>query len=141
MSARVDRLEREVQRAREDAAAARVLAGGVDRDAEAIVREFQQYRDQNVTLHNATRADIADVKVGVGGLEDSVGGLENRLGGLDHRVGRLGERVDSLDNHVAGLSHHVDRLTMELRSKFDMVAAGQQQIVDLINQRFDDREL
>ncbi|CAM3951906.1 hypothetical protein [Smaragdicoccus niigatensis] len=92
LEARVDRLEHEVKRAREDAAAARVLAGGVDRDVDDIRQEFRQYREQNVRLHNASRADLTDLR-------------------------------------------------LELRSKFDMVAAGQQQIVDLINQKFDDRGL
>lgn len=57
-----------------------------------IRQEFRQYREQNVRLHNASRADLTDLR-------------------------------------------------LELGSTFDMVAAGQQQIIDLINQKFDERDL
>ncbi|WP_416564725.1 hypothetical protein [Nocardia testacea] len=60
-------------------------------------------------LHNATRSDIADIR-----------------GDITEIRGELGQ-----------LNGRVDTLTLEMRSKFDMLTAGQQQIVNLISLALD----
>ncbi|MFD4405916.1 hypothetical protein ACFWPH_24465 [Nocardia sp. NPDC058499] len=104
-------LKHRLQRSEKDAAAARVLAGGADRDTSELRIELREFREQNMRLHNATRADIADIR-----------------GDITEIRGELGQ-----------LNGRVDTLTLEIRSKFDILAAGQQQIVDLISRADDDK--
>lgn len=59
---RVSGLEQRLHVSEQDAAAARVLAGGADRDVAEIRAEIREARDQNTRLHNATRQDIADLR-------------------------------------------------------------------------------
>ena len=109
-------LKHRLQRNEKDAAAARVLAGGADRDTSELRIELREFREQNMRLHNATRADIADIR---GDITDIRGDITDMRGEL----GRLNGTVDTL--------------TLEMRSKFDMLAAGQQQIVNLITLAID----
>lgn len=102
-------LKHRLQRSEKDAAAARVLAGGADRDTSELRIELREFREQNMRLHNATRADIADIR-----------------GDITEIRGELGQ-----------LNGRVDTLTLEMRSKFDMLTAGQQQIVNLITLALD----
>lgn len=102
-------LEHRLQRSEKDAAAARVLAGGADRDTSELRIELREFREQNMRLHNATRSDIADIRGDITGIRGEIGQLNNR----------------------------VDTLTLEMRSKFDMLAAGQRQIANLITLAID----
>lgn len=101
---RVSALEKEVRdlsgRVRgteQDAAAARVLAGGADRDVSEIRTEIRDLRQAGIGSFNAMREDIVDLR------------------------------------------GHVDRGFGEVRGKLDAAAAGQQQIVGLIQTLIDDR--
>ncbi|HEY3630848.1 MAG TPA: hypothetical protein VGL21_08100, partial [Jatrophihabitantaceae bacterium] len=58
LESRVSGLEQRLRVSEQDAAAARVLAGGADRDVAEIRTEIREFRDQNTRLHNATRQDI-----------------------------------------------------------------------------------
>ena len=94
---RVEALEEQVQdltarvRATEhDAAAARVLAGGADRDVGEIRGELRNFRRATTASFNAMRHDFVDLR------------------------------------------DHVDRGFAEMRGRFDAAAAGQQQIVALL---------
>ncbi|GGL23546.1 hypothetical protein [Nocardia jinanensis] len=58
----VGELRERVRRTEQDAAAARVLAGGADRDVSEIRAEIRDFREQNLRLHNATREDITDIR-------------------------------------------------------------------------------
>lgn len=91
LEARVTDLDQRVRRSEQDAAAARVLAGGADRDVAEMRGEIREFRDQNTRVLNAMRQDLTD----------------------------LGSRVD------AGFT--------EVRGRLDAAAAGQQQIVGLLN--------
>ncbi|MGW6331622.1 hypothetical protein [Nocardia rhamnosiphila] len=102
-------LEHRLQRSEKDAAAARVFAGGADRDTAELRIELREFREQNMRLHNATRSDIADIR-----------------GDITEIRGELGQ-----------LNGGVDTLTLEMRSKFDMLTAGQQQIMNLITLALD----
>ena len=108
---RVSKLEGEVRdlkgrvRATEqDAAAARVLAGGADRDVSEIRTEIREFRQVTVASINAQRQDFVDL------------------------------RQDFVD-----LRDHVDRGFAEMRGRLDGAAAGQQQIVEMIQTLIDDR--
>ena len=84
-------LDGRVRRSEQDAAAARVLAGGADRDVTEMTAEIRGFRDQNTRVLNAMREDLTDLR----------------------------SRVD-------------DGFT-EIRGRLDAAAAGQQQIVGLLN--------
>jgi predicted nucleic acid-binding Zn-ribbon protein len=110
----VRELRERVRRTEQDAAAARVLAGGADRDVAELhgdVRglrsELHEFRDQNNRLLTAMRADLTD-------LRDHV----------DRGFARIDERFA-----VA----HQNFLTVH--SKIDGVAAGLQVITDLLTRR------
>ena len=69
LEARVARLETQVhdlqervRQGQQDAAAARVLAGGADRDVTEMRSEIREFREQNTRLHNATREDLNDLR-------------------------------------------------------------------------------
>lgn len=118
-------LEHRLQRSEKDAATARVLAGGADRDTSELRIELREFREQNMRLHNATRSDIADIRGDITGIR---GGITDIRGDITDIRGELGQ-----------LNGRVDTLTLEMRSKFDMLAAGQQQIVNLITLAIDDK--
>jgi phage-related minor tail protein len=80
-----------VRNSEQDAAAARVLAGGADRDVEQIRGEIRDFRQATTPSFNAMREDLTDLR----------------------------QQMN-------------DGFT-EMRGKFDATAAGQQQIVDLLN--------
>ena len=100
----IDELRARLRRAEEDAAAARILAGGADRDVAEIrgeVRELRSdmrsefaevraelrgFRDQNNRVLNAMRADLTDMRAHMNegfaeirGLLDGQAGWNQRL--------------------------------------------------------------
>lgn len=109
-------IKHRLQRSEKDAAAARVLAGGADRDTSELRIELREFREQNMRLHNATRSDIADIRGDITEIRGDITEIRGELGQLNGRV---------------------DTLTLEMRSKFDMLTAGQQQIVNLITLALD----
>ena len=101
----MDELRARLRRAEEDAAAARILAGGADRDVGELGREFREFRDQNNRVLSAMRADLTDLRTEMPDLRGEV-----RRGFAE-----------------------VDRGFAEVRGRLDAGAAGQQQIVDLLS--------
>jgi chromosome segregation ATPase len=98
LEARVAALETEVRQladrvrhSEQDAAAARVLAGGADRDVSEIRGEIRDFRQATTSSFNATREDLTDLR--------------------------------------SDMQHGFT----EVRGKLDAAAAGQQQIVNLLN--------
>lgn len=91
-------LAERVRHSEQDAAAARVLAGGADRDVAEIREEIRDFRQATTSSFNAMRADLTDLRTRVG------------------------------DGFA-----QVDRGFAEMRGKLDATAAGQQQIVHLLN--------
>jgi chromosome segregation ATPase len=98
LEARVAALETEVRQladrvrhSEQDAAAARVLAGGADRDVTEIRGEIRDFRQATTSSFNATREDLNDLR--------------------------------------SEMQHGFT----EMRGKLDAAAAGQQQIVNLLN--------
>jgi hypothetical protein len=71
MEARISALETQVhdligrmRSCEQDAVAARVLAGGADRDVAEMRREIREFRDQNTRVLNAMREDLNDLRQG-----------------------------------------------------------------------------
>ena len=98
LEARVSSLETQVHdlndrvgRSEHDAAAARVLAGGADRDVPEVRDEIRDFRRATTSSFNAIRQE-------------------------------MNERFAHVDDGFA-----------EMRGKFDAAAAGQQQIVEMLN--------
>jgi len=93
---RVTKLERQMVDARKDTAAARVLAGGADRD----VSDMQtQLRAHTRTL-NALRETQLEHGERLSGVDGRLGGVEGRLGGVEGRLGGVEGRLDRLENKV-----------------------------------------
>ena len=98
LEARVAALETQVRNltgivrtSAQDAAAARVLAGGADRDVAQIRDEIRDFRQATTSSFNAMREDLTDLRT------------------------------------------KVDNGFTEIRGRLDATAAGQQQIVELLN--------
>lgn len=87
-----------------DAAAARILAGGADRDVSGIRTEIRDFKQATMASFNAMREDLLELR-----------------------------------GHVDGRFDQTDRGFAEMRGRFDATAAGQQQIVELIQTVIDDR--
>lgn len=58
----VRELAERVCHSEQDAAAARVLAGGADRDVAEIRGEIREFREQNTRVLNAMREDLIDLR-------------------------------------------------------------------------------
>ncbi|MCV7098945.1 hypothetical protein [Mycobacterium palustre] len=93
-----------VRASEQDAAAARVLAGAADRDVSEFRSDLRKFRQATAASFNALRDDFVDLRSDFGTLRAEFGTLQE----------------------------HVDRGFTEMRGRFDAAAAGQQQIVDLL---------
>jgi chromosome segregation ATPase len=118
---RIDALEADVadmrsrlSRVEQDAAAARILAGGADRDVGEVRHEFREFRDQNNRLLSAMREDLTD--------------LRSRV---DEQFARVDERFARVDEQFS----RVDQNFLSVHSKIDGVTAGLQVITDLLTRR------
>lgn len=118
LEARVSRLEQEVARLQSrvtetsaDAAAARVLAGGADRDVAEMRTEIREGMRAHTRALNALRETHAEHTVQ---LRD----LSRRLGAVEGDLTSLSSRLDSLD--------------AEMRAGFAEMRSGMAQIVTLL---------
>jgi chromosome segregation ATPase len=159
LEGRVSALEGQMRYVREDAAAARVLAGGADRDVAALAakldaqtRLMEALRETQVEDHG----HIAELQRGVtrlerrfeiseqrseqrfGRLEQQVGGLtarfdglEGRFDGLEGRVGGLDQRFDGVDQRLDGIDQRFDGID----GRFTTLEQGQAMILDLLRRR------
>src|SRR5574337_2111206 len=109
LEGQVSELRGRVRASERDAAAARVLAGGADRDVGEIRGEVRDFRRATSASFNALRQYMTDMR------QDMADGF--------HRVDEMFAQVG------AGFT--------EMRAKFDMTAAGQQQIAGLIQRLID----
>jgi hypothetical protein len=100
----VRELAERVRHSEQDAAAARVLAGGADRDVAEIRGEIREFREQNTRVLNAMREDLIDLR----------------------------QRVETGFARVDNGFAQVDNGFIEMRGKLDGAAAGHQQIVTLL---------
>jgi hypothetical protein len=65
LESQVRELAEQVQHSRQDAAAARVLAGGADRDIEQVRGEIRDFRQATTSSFNAMREDLTDLRTHV----------------------------------------------------------------------------
>jgi outer membrane murein-binding lipoprotein Lpp len=114
LEARVSALESQIRLVRDDAAAARVLAGGADRDVSALAAKL----DAHTRVLNALRETQLEQGMAIGELSHRMDGLTHRVDGLTHRVDGLSQRID-------GLEH-------EMRQGFAMMATGMARITALL---------
>lgn len=66
METQVSNLTQQVQRGAQDAAAARVLGGGADRDVDQIRGEIRDFRNATIASFNALREDMTELRDHVG---------------------------------------------------------------------------
>jgi hypothetical protein len=100
-----------VRGSEQDAAAARVLAGGADRDVGVLRDELRDFRGQNTRLLNAMREDLTDLRTS----------MENGFAQVAHGFAEVENRLAAVDRGFA-----------EVRGRLDGAAAGQEQIVTLL---------
>ncbi len=112
LETQVQELTTRVRRSEHDAAAARVLAGGVDRDVTEIRAEIRDFRQATTSSFNAMREDFTDLRKEMNG----------KFAGVDKGFAKVDKGFVE-----------VDKGFVEMRGKFDAAAAGQQQIVNLLN--------
>jgi len=105
LETQVQELTTDVRRIAQDAAAARVLAGGADRDVTEIRTEIRDFRQATTASFNAMREDLTDLRAD----------------------------FTDLRTEVTDLCTQMNNGFIEMRGKFDATAAGQQQIVNLLN--------
>ena len=115
----MDELRARLRRVEQDAAAARILAGGADRDVGELGREFREFRDQNNRVLNAMREDLTDLR-----------------GEVRRGFASVSERFEQDDRNF----EQVDRNFLTVNSKIDGVAAGLQVLTDLLTRRENDEQ-
>ena len=125
LEVQVGELRGRVRASDRDAAAARVLAGGADRDVGEIRGEIRDFQRATIGRFNALREDMVDMR------QDMVDGfrrVDERFAQIDERFAQVNERFPQID----GTFGQVATGFAEMRAKFDMTAAGQQRIAELI---------
>jgi hypothetical protein len=105
LETQVQELTEQVRHNAQDAAAARVLAGGADRDVTETRAEIRDFRQASTSSFNAMREDFTDLRK------------------------EMNSRFAEVDKGFA-----------EIRGRLDAAAAGQQQIVGLLNTLIDQQD-
>jgi archaellum component FlaC len=125
LEARVEALETQVRELAErvraseqDAAAARVLAGAADRDVTEFHAELRDFRRATAASFNALRTEMIE----------RFGHVDERFAHIEESFASVEERFDQVDNGFIGM-----------RGRLDAAAAGQQQIVDLLERLIADQ--
>lgn len=99
-------LTTDLQHSRQDAAAARVLAGGADRDVAEIRTEIRDFRQATTASFNAMREDLVDLRTHVDdkfaevdrGFTQMRGVLDQVAGGQQQIAALLGRLIDQGDD-------------------------------------------
>ncbi len=112
LEARVTALEEQARYTRQDAAAARILAGTADRD----VSEFKQTLNGHTKVLNAVRETQVEQGQRLDRVETKLGSVETKLGSVDDRVGTLEAKVDS---GFTKINVSMDRIAQLLQQVID----------------------
>ena len=95
LETQVAALAERVRRSEQDAAAARVLAGGADRDVSELRGEIREFRDQNNRVLNAMRDDLDQLRSHMdSGFTEMRGKLDATATGLDQITGMLTRLIE-----------------------------------------------
>ena len=105
LETRVDGLSEQVQHTRSDAAAARVLAGGADRDVETVRGELRDFRRATAASFTAMRADFTAMRTDFTDLRTE---MRDGFAKVDDGFTEIRGRLDAT---AASLSHITDLLT------------------------------
>jgi uncharacterized coiled-coil protein SlyX len=101
--ARVGELAQRVQHNQQDAAAARVLAGGADRDVDDIRGEIHDFRQATTGSFNALRDDLIGLRTEVrSGLTEVRGRMDAAAAGLDQLTGLLNMLLEQRADNQPG---------------------------------------
>lgn len=88
-------LAERVRSSEQDAAAARVLAGGADRDVAEIRGEIREFRDQNARVLNAMREDLGGLREQMqSGFAEVRGALDATAAGQQQVAALLTRMID-----------------------------------------------
>jgi hypothetical protein len=106
LETQVGELAERVRHSEQDAAAARVLAGGADRDVEQIRGEIRDFRQATASSFNAMREDLTDLCTRVNdgfvqvdrGFAEMRGRLDLTAAGLDQITGLLNTLIGQQDD-------------------------------------------
>jgi hypothetical protein len=106
LETQVRELAERVRHSEQDAAAARVLAGGADRDVEQIRGEIRDFRQATASSFNAMREDLTDLRTrvndGFAKVDHGFAGIRGRLdataAGLDQITGLLNTLIGQQDD-------------------------------------------
>ena len=152
----MDELRARLRRVEQDAAAARILAGGADRDVGELGREFREFRDQNNRVLNAMREDLTDLR---GEMRRGFASVDERFAQVDRNFEQIDRNFEQVDRNFEQINRNfeqvdrnfeqvdrnfeqvdrnfeqVDRNFLTVTSKIDGVAAGLQVITDLLTRR------
>jgi ABC-type transporter Mla subunit MlaD len=102
LETQVHDLDERVRHSEHDAAAARVLAGGADRDVAEIRREIRDFREQNTRVLTAMRDDLVDLRSAVDERFTSVDrGFAEMRGRLDAAAAGQRQIADMLSILIA----------------------------------------
>lgn len=146
LEVRVRDLTGRVRASEHDAAAARVLAGAADRDVTEIRDELRDFRRATVASFDALRQDMTD---GFRRVDERFTHIEEQFAHVDERFTHIEEQFTHIEEQFAHVDERFTRIDeqfvridgefgqvgngfAEMRAKFDMTAAGQQEIVRLI---------
>ncbi len=99
LETQVRELAERVRHSEQDAAAARVLAGGADRDVTEIRGEIRDFRQATTSSFNAMREDLTDLRQHVdNGFTEMRGKLDAAAAGQQQIVGLLTMLIGQQDN-------------------------------------------
>lgn len=103
LETKVSELSERLSRSEQDAAAARVLAGGADRDVSVFRDEIRSFRQATTSSFNAMREDLTDLREHLetgfteirGKLDATAAGQERIVGLLDQLITQQGGQPDT----------------------------------------------
>ncbi|MEV5300252.1 permease [Amycolatopsis methanolica] len=94
LETKVSELAERLSRSEQDAAAARVLAGGADRDVNEFRDEIRGFRQATTSSFNAMREDLTELREQVGtGFAEMRGKLDATAAGQQQIVGLLDQLI------------------------------------------------
>ena len=112
LETQVAALTERVRHSERDAAAARVLAGGADRDVSELRGEIREFRDQNSRVFNAMRDDLGDLRSRMdSGFIEMRGKFDVTAAGLDRITGMLTTLLEQRDEQYVGSTRPLAPMT------------------------------
>lgn len=122
LESRVTDLTGQVKRAAHDAAAARVLAGGADRDVEEVRGEIRDFRKANeAEIREFRRANAATINALRQDMLDGFARVDERFAQVDANFTQVSANFAQVDANFVGV-----------RGMLDAAAAGHDHIVGLL---------